>query len=152
MPHILTHTGSVAVPAHVRAGLGSFLLVLALWGGIAYDRRPPFEYISTEITPRMAQPGQSIIVHRHVRWHRRCEGEAWTEIVSADRIVTVYDKGYRFPSELGDTFAERSIALPVAMRSGTATYRGMIRFHNCGITSRFSPVEVPYQEASFEVR
>jgi hypothetical protein len=150
MPHALARP--IEGSAHLHAAAGSILIVLTLWGLITYDRREPFEYVSTEITPRIAQAGQSIIVHRHVRWHRRCEGEAWTEIVSVDRIVTAYDKGYRFPSELGDTYAERSISLPMAMRSGTTTYRGVIRFSACGLTSRLWPLEVPYQEATFEVR
>jgi hypothetical protein len=122
-------------------------------GFLVFDRRAPFEYLSTEIVPRIVYPGQTITVRRHVYWHRQCQGEAWTEIVSdTDRIITFYDRGTRYPAELGDTRADRSIQLPQTLRPGSATYRGTIKFPNCGLTSRWSPIIVPYQEVSFEVR
>lgn len=120
---------------------------------VAYDRRPPFSYISTELSPSVVMPGQSITVRRHVNWHRQCEGIAFTEVMSfTDRIVTIYDPGTRYPYELGDTYAERVISLPLTMRVGIATYRGLIRFRSCGITSHLWPIEIPYQERTFEVR
>lgn len=116
------------------------------------DRRPPVEYIATDITPRAVYPGGTITIHRHVVWHRKCEGTALTEVVSADRIVTNYDRNTRSPYELGDTRADRTIALPKTIAPGTTTYRGVLKFPNCGLTSRWWPIEVPYQEVTFEVR
>lgn len=133
----------------------SLAVALAIIGTllVSYDRRPPFTYISTDISPPIVMPGQSITIRRHVDWHRQCEGIAFTEIVSfSDHIVTNYDPGTRYPSELGDTYADRSIALPLTMRSGHAIYRGVIQFRTCGITSRIWPIDVPYQERTFEVR
>ncbi len=145
--YVATWGEHVQVAGVVAALIGTIAAALVI------DRRPPFEYVSTQITPTQAVAGQSIVVHRHVVWHRQCEGFAFTEIVNeADHIVTIYDRGVRYPAELGDTQAERSIALPLTMRPGLATYRGVIRFSSCGITSRWRPIEVPYQEVRFEVR
>lgn len=120
---------------------------------VMYDRRPPLSYISTEISPSVVSSGQPITVHRRVEWHRQCEGVAYTEIVNfSDRIVTPYDPGARYPYELGDTYADRSISLPLAMRAGKAAYRGVIKFRSCGVTSHLVPIEVPFQERTFEVR
>jgi hypothetical protein len=138
---------------HLQAAITSMVLAAMAVGFLMFDRRVPFEYLSTEIVPRVVYPGQSITVWRHVYWHRQCEGEAWTEIVSeTDRIITFYDRGSRYPAELGDTRAQRTIQLPQTLRPGGATYRGTIRFTKCGITSRWSPIIVPYQEVTFEVR
>lgn len=138
---------------HLQAAFTSMAIAFITLGLLIYDRRAPFEYLSTEITPRSVYPGQTIVVHRHVLWNRQCQGEAWTEIVSdTDRIITFYDRGTRYPAELGDTRADRSIQLPQTLRPGSATYRGTIRFPSCGLTSRWKPLIVPYQEVSFEVR
>lgn len=145
-PHVVTWY------EHVRdAGIAT-VVAIAVVGAFILDRRPPFEYISTEIMPKAASPGGPITVYRHVIWHRQCEGVAWTEIVGSDRIVTSYDRGSRAPFELGDVRASRIIILPKTIPPGPATYRGTIKFSNCGITSRWQPIEVPYQEVVFEVR
>ena len=136
--------------------LENFLVLPALAAAaivyLTFDRRDPFEYIDTTISPPVAIAGQPITIHRSVRWYRQCEGEAWTEIVGPDRIVNVYDRGVRYPSELGHTTADRQITLSKSMPDGTATYRGSIRFHSCGLTSRVMPISIQYQEVNFEVR
>lgn len=138
---------------HAYPAMVSMALALTIALFLVVDRRPPFEYVSTIIRPIVASSGDTIVVERHVIWHRQCEGVAFTEIVNnADHIITIYDKGVRYPSELGDTRVERSISLPLNMRSGTATYRGVIKFASCGITSRFHSIDVPYQEATFEIK
>lgn len=143
----------IAIKEHVFPALASTVIALSIALLLAFDRRPPFEYLSTAIRPNTITPGQTIVVQRHVVWRRKCEGIAFTEIVNnSDRIVTIYDRGVRYPFELGETYAERSISLPLAMRSGSATYRGVIKFESCGLTSRLFPIEVPYQEVSFEIR
>lgn len=150
-------TKALANVEHIGSYFREFCLAVALavTGALllAYDRRPPFTYISTDIYPSIVMPGQSITIKRHVNWHRQCEGIAFTEIVSfSDHIVTIYDPGVRYPSELGDTYADRSISLPLTIRPGQAIYRGLIQFKACGITSRIWPIDVPYQERTFEVR
>ncbi len=152
------HTVQPAITAkdrlreHAFPAIVSTVIALVFASLLAYDRRPPFEYVSTAIRPLSVVAGQTIVVQRHVVWHRQCEGIAFTEIVNPDRIVTIYDKGVRYPFELGDTYADRSISLPLSMRPGTAMYRGLIRFSKCGITSRLLPIEIPYQEIAFEIR
>lgn len=153
MATILPRLGTVASwHEHVRPAIWSVVLLTVIVGTLLYDRRPPFEYVSTQISPQIARAGGQIVIHRHVIWYRQCEGIAWTEIVGADRVITAYDRGTRSPYELGDVHASRIITLPQAMRQGEATYRGVIRFSRCGLTSRWWPIEVPYQEVSFEVR
>lgn len=152
MPIAIRRPAVTGWAEHAKIAAMSVGAVACVVGFLLVDRRPPFEYISTEITPHFSYPGGSITVHRHVIWHRQCEGTAWTEIVSADRIITNYDRGTRAPYELGDTKADRTLSLPQSMRPGQATYRGVIKFHNCGLTSRLRPIEIPYQEVLFEVR
>lgn len=133
------------------ASISMTVATMVVWFMI-YDRMEPFEYVKTEITPQVASPGEAITVHRHVIWRRQCEGWAFTEIVDGARIVTIYDVGVRYPAVLGETAADRRIELPVAMHSGQATYRGVIRFKSCGWTSRWWPLEVEYQPTTFNVR
>lgn len=137
---------------HVYPALISMVVALSFVVFLIFDRRAPFEYLSTAVSPPVAVAGQSIVVQRHVLWRRKCEGVAFTEIVSSDRIVTIYDRGTRYPFELGETWADRSIALPLAIRPGSATYRGVIKFASCGFTSRLVPLDIPYQEVTFEIR
>lgn len=137
---------------NAKTALLSMGVVALAVGFLLVDRRPPFEYVSSAISPVISYPGGSITVHRHVIWSRACEGVAWTEVVSADRIITNYDRGVRAPYELGDVRADRTLALPQSMRPGLATYRGVMKFSHCGLTSRLKPIEVPFQEVTFEVR
>lgn len=152
MPMVISRPAVASWHEHAKIAAITMGLVALAVTFLLVDRRPPFEYISSEISPRQVYPGGSITIHRHVIWHRMCEGVAWTEIVSADRIITNYDRGSRAPYELGDIKADRTLALPQSIRPGLATYRGVIKFNHCGITSRWWPIEVPYQEINFEVR
>jgi hypothetical protein len=130
----------------------------ALYAAIQYDRRPPLKYIDTKIVPTITRPGGDITVHRYVEWSRYCRGEATTDIISP--------KGYVFhrqmatpaiPPSLGFASVATSWTLPLDLLAdgdtvGTATYRGIIRFNDCGFTSWFVPLTVSYQEREFEVR
>ena len=123
---------------------------------VAYDRRPPFEYLETNIGPQPAQAGKEITVSRSVIWYRQCEGEAWTELVTPKGYVIPRERALRYPSFLGHTMGVSHILLPRDMipeneTYGSATYRGVIKFKNCGFTSRLWPLEVPYQETTFQV-
>ena len=119
---------------------------------VAYDRRDPFDYINTWITPEVATSGQEITVHREIIWRRQCEGEAWTEVVGSDRIMAIYDRGARYPAQLGETFTERKLTLSKALPNGAAIFRGVIKFKACGLTSRWVALEVPYQVVEFMVK
>lgn len=136
---------------HILAAPISIIFVIGSGVFARYDRAPPFEYITTEITPDRPEPGQEIYVRRRVIWHRICEGEAWTEIVGADRIVVIYDRGTRYPSQLGEQVSDRAIMLPKAMTEGPAVYRGIIRFKDCGLSSGLWPLEVRYMSVTFDV-
>lgn len=152
MPIAIRRPAVTGWQEHAKIAIISMASVACVVGFLLVDRRPPFEYVTTDITPKYSYPGGTITIHRHVIWYRACEGTAWTEIVSADRIITNYDRGSRAPYELGDTRADRALTLPQSIRPGQATYRGVIKFNRCGITSRLVPIEIPYQEVLFEVR
>ena len=136
----------IEVRQHLYAATTSMVIALSFVTVLSFDRWLPFEYLQTTIRPDPAQPGKPIIVHRNVNWRRQCEGVAWTEIVSSDSVVTVYDRGVRYPAFIGHTTTERKITLPIAMPEGPATYRGVIKFNKCGLTSRWWPLEVEYQQ------
>lgn len=144
---IREHLREHAYPAIISMSVALVAAVL-----LAYDRRTPFEYVSTTIRPSSVVAGDTIVVQRHVIWHRQCEGVAFTEIVSNDRIITTYDTGVRYPFALGESYADRSISLPLSIRPGAATYRGVIKFSTCGLTSRVVPLSKSYQEVPFEIR
>lgn len=146
------------VVSHCRAALGVVALTLALITALMFDRRPPFEYISTTIEPSPAVEGEAIEIHRHVVWHRTCDGEIYKEIVRPSGRIADYDRGYRpFPARMGrQRSAPGRIVLPRDMLEGegprgVAIYRGRVRFPACGLTSRIWPIEVPFQEIPFEV-
>lgn len=129
---------------------------IALWV-MVWDRAPPFEYVSTDLSPRPVEEGGILRVSRTVEWHRNCDGEIYREIVKPGGQVVQYDRGYRpYPFHLGRVSANSTFELPPVMLSpdayrGTAFYRGRVRFTRCGITSRILPIEVEFQEVGFEV-
>lgn len=129
---------------------------IAVWVFVV-DRAPPFEYVSTDLSPRPVEEGGILRVSRTVVWHRDCDGEIFREVVKPGGQIVHYDRGYRpYPFHLGRVTATSTFDLPPVMLSpdqprGTAIYRGRVRFTNCGFTSRIWPLEVPFQEAAFEV-
>ncbi len=145
------------VVGHLRAAIGAALLVLAGSFFLYRDRSPPFEYVSTDITPRPAQEGGVAHVTRHVIWHRHCDGEIYREIVKPSGQIALYDRAYRpFPSHLGSQSATSTFELPTLILSpnaerGKAVYRGRVRFRECGLTSRLWPIEIEFQEVEFDV-
>lgn len=142
---------------HARSLVGAFLVVLAGVALLQYDRRAPFQYIDTEIAPTRAAEGSTVTVTRKVEWQRPCDGEIYREVVNPNGLVSHYDRGYRpFPATLGTQTATSSFTLPPIMLApnetqGTATYRGRVRFADCGLSSRLWPIEIPFIEVPFEV-
>lgn len=134
------------------------LAAAVVFGLIRYDRRAPLVYVDTKVVPEPARAGGDITVHRYVEWRRQCGGEASTEIVSP--------KGYVYrramttpavPAGLGYASVTTTWTLPADLLAegdtiGTATYRGVIRFRDCGITSWILPLSISYQERHFDVR
>lgn len=142
------------VPTFVYAVLAAALVM----GLVRWDRRAPLMYVDTKVVPDPVKSGGDITVHRYVEWRRGCAGEASTEVVSP--------KGYVFsrvkstpavPQGLGYSSVVTTWTLPADLLAegdtiGTATYRGAISFHDCGITSWLVPLTIPYQERKFDVR
>jgi hypothetical protein len=147
----------IVVTRHVFAAIGSIMIVLFGTVLLQIDRAPPFEYVSTEISPAPATEGSPVTVTRNVIWHRNCDGEIMREVVKPGGQIVLYDKTYRpFPYMLGYQNARSSFDLPTIMLApdmskGTAIYRGRVRFTQCGLTSRLMPIEIPFQEVTFEV-
>jgi hypothetical protein len=145
------------VLGHLRAALGTATLALAFMTWLHFDRAPPFEYVSTDITPSPAVEGSMVTVSRNVIWNRNCDGEIFREVVKPGGQIVLYDRMYRpFPYRLGRQSAQSSFDLPTIMLSpdiskGSAIYRGRVRFTQCGLTSRLMPIEIPFQEVTFEV-
>lgn len=138
----------------VRRNFWPAIISIALAGSIIYDRRAPYEYISTDIEPQPAHAGDMVTVRRQGMWLRRCEGEGdvWREIVKTNKAVVSYDRGYtRIPYDLGYQEAESRFRLD-PMAPGHAKFRGRLMFWRCGLTSRIWPIEIPFQEVEFEVR
>lgn len=148
----------VTATRHLSAAVGSIVIVLGGTLLLQLDRAPPFEYVSTDITPNPTVEGSSVQVTRHVIWNRKCDGEIFREIVKPSGQIAFYDRTYRpFPYRLGQQSAQSSFELPTLMLSpdaqrGTALYRGRVRFPRCGLTSWLFPIVVEFQEVTFEVQ
>jgi hypothetical protein len=142
---------------HLRALVGCVIVALVALVLLQYDRRPPFEYVDTFVEPNPVAEGGELFIHRTVRWFRHCDGEIYREVVRPTGVVAEYDRGYRpFPYSLGQQSASSSFHLPASMLAkgqdhGVATYRGRVRFTDCGLTSRIWPIEVAFQPMMFEV-
>ena len=151
------------VALNIKPALGAIavaVLGLGVQVLIDYDRRAPYEYIDTIVTPSVAVEGQFVTLHRRGIWHRRCVGDAWREVVKPNGEITSYVRGYtRLPTEdeIGNTTeAESRFELPPAMiaktyDSGNAVIRGTIRFSDCGLTSRWLPIDIKFQTVAFTV-
>jgi hypothetical protein len=104
------------VTDHLRAFIGCVIAAMVGVTLLQYDRRPPFEYISTEIEPNSVPEGGELFIHRTVDWFRHCDGEIYREIVRPTGVVAEYDRGYRpFPYALGRQSASSSFHLPSSM-------------------------------------
>lgn len=137
---------------HVYGAILAMLFAVSVSAFLVFDRAPPLEFVTTDIVPASARPGDAVMVRRNTIWRRDCEGEAWTEIVGSNRIINFYDKGTRYPYDLGETHTDRTIEISKSISAGKAIYRGVVRFRSCGLTSRWRPIDVPYQEVEFEIR
>lgn len=145
-----------AFAEHLRAAAGTLLIVIPLGVWLHFDRMPPLEYIRTELSPSPAVEGGSLTVTRYVNWTRKCDGEIYRELVRPNGQLVNYTKNYRpYPYRLGEQSGSTTFRLPTMLmsgeQSGVAIYRGRLRFLNCGVTSRWWPIEVSFQEVSFPV-
>lgn len=125
-----------AVPTVLAVAAACFIAV-------QIDRRAPLAFEYGEIVPAHATSGAEVRVRWTVAWRRQCEGELWREIVGSDNVVRYYAKSYlRVPVILGRQTSDTSFTLTEGLPRGTAIYRGVIQFSQCGVTSRIVPLTV----------
>lgn len=122
-----------------------FLLGALIAAGVAWDRRNPLDIITLEVAPTSQVVGDWIVVRKEVRWHRRCVGDVYSEIVGSDKVIRYFTRetiGPPFDLEL-PTIHHRRIKIPIDVPRGPAVYRSAIIFRNCGITSRWGwPLDI----------
>lgn len=125
--------------------------VIALIVGVYVDRRDPFTIIEGGIEPSTIQAGQTIYVTRHTDWRRRCDGYIFREVVGSDRLIRPYTRAQiRVPAQLGPQTVKSTFRAPLDLPAGETVYRAVVKFYECGVTSRFWPLEVEVPEVSFD--
>lgn len=134
-----------ALAALVMIGAGVGIAAI-----IGVDRAAPLRFEAGEILPDPAKPGTLLRVRWRTQWLRKCEGVNSRELVGSDAVIRPYAKYVmRIPAFLGEQTADTEFWLPWTMPSGPTTYRAVIRFDNCGYTSRWWPIEVRVPDVQF---
>ena len=120
---------------------------------IAFDRKAPLTFLQGEVRPEMPVAGQTVSVRWHTIWNRRCQGTVSREIVGPDLIIRAYRRHWlRVPVRLGQQVSDTDFQLDKALPVGATIYRAVVRFEDCGLTSRLWPIEVVAPELWFDVR
>lgn len=139
-----------AWPAIAAAGVLMFGAVGAI--AIKTDRAAPLTMIEGHIMPDTVSSGERVTVRWQVDWRRICEGELSRQLIGSDKIVRAYQKRFvRIPVNVGTQYSDTPFKLPPGLPAGETTYEGIIRFRDCGITSRFVPLEVKVPPVYFNV-
>jgi hypothetical protein len=147
---------STLLRQHLQAFLTVSISSVFIFILVQFDRSPPLSYPADRtgvfIEPDPVKPGGSITQHRKFTWHRRCEATVYREVVGSNNIVRAYDAvKTRFPIYLGDQQGANTLVLPNGIPPGPAKLRVLYKFDECGITSRWWPLEVVVPELDFEV-
>jgi len=130
------------------------VLMLGAVGAIAIkaDRATPLTMIEGEIVPDTIRSGERITVRWLNHWNRICEGELSRQLIGSDKIVRAYQKRFvRIPINVGMQYSDTEFKLPPGLPPGETTYEGVVRFRECGFTSRFVPLEVKVPPVYFNV-
>ena len=133
---------NILVVPFIVAVIGAF----ALW-----DHREPMEHIRGKIVPNPAMPGQQVTVRWSSNWYRTCEASVHREIVTSDLIVRRYLPYKLMPVRLGEQTSETSFMLNEMQPPGLTSHRSTLRFDECGLLSRFWPIEIHSPPLYFEV-
>jgi len=137
---------------HIWAGTVLVLGAVTLASLVAADRTDPVILESGYIAEDPVRPGQRVHVRWTTTWQRQCEGVLSRELVGSDGVVKAYRKHFlRVPVNLGRQTSDTRFIVPEDMAQGEAVYSGIIRFHECGVTSRFVPLKVEVPEIGFSV-
>lgn len=137
---------------HVAAALVLVVSGLLITGFVTRDRAPPVSFEHGEIIPNEVRAGQRVVVRWTTHWNRQCEGELSREVSGPDNVVKAYRmRVLRVPVYLGRQTADTTFIVPIGMPPGPATYDGIIRFTDCGLTSRWHPIVVQVPQLSFTV-
>lgn len=125
-------------------------LVLAFW--LAADRAAPVRFIEGSIVPETVTPGQAVSVQWLDVWVRQCEATLSRELVGSDEIIRAYrSHPIRVPVKLGEQMSQTRFRVSANMPDGPATYRAILRFNDCGVTSRWWPIVVKVPSLHFTV-
>jgi hypothetical protein len=134
------------------AAIGVLIVGLALGIAIKADRAKPVLFVQATISPDPAIVGAMVNVRWTDVWYRRCEGELSRQIVSSDGVIHAYRKHImRIPVDLGQQQIDIPFFLPRGIPAGETIYQAVVRFNNCGITSRWWPLEVSVPSLTFDV-
>lgn len=130
------------------------VLIVGVIGAVSLkaDRAAPLTFIDGHVLPDPAPNGSGVIVRWNIEWYRRCEGELSRQLIGSDGIVRAYQKRFiRVPVNTGKQFSDTRFTLPPSLPEGATTYEGLIRFRDCGLTSRLWPLEVKVPALTFMV-
>jgi len=126
----------------VTAGAAIMLAVVARLL-LHLDRQPPVVFFAASVDPVIAAPGTKVGLTIWDTWTRACSGDVSREIVGSDGVIHAYRiKTARVPVRMGTQKFVTQFYVPHSMPPGPATYQSVVRFEDCGVTSRLWPLEV----------
>ena len=116
------------------------------------DRAPPVEFIEGTILPSLVIAGQRAQVRWNVDWKRQCSGLVSRELYDAEHQVRRYKPFIPpVPVQLGSQSVINEFWAFSSLPAGETKYRAIIRFTNCGFTSRWWPIELRVPDLTFQV-
>jgi len=133
-------------------------VLAAVAGGswLTADRPPPMVFWGGEVTPNpIVLDGADRLADAEWfgTWRKSCAGRIEAEVVDADKKKHAYvQQRIKPPPNLGDAFSQIKFAVPAILPAGRAYYHAVIRFRDCGLTSKIWPIEVGVPDLYFTVQ
>lgn len=126
--------------------------ILFVTGLVFYDHSPPFRFVSGDIIPAKAVPGQLVDVAITLDWKRLCELNV-TRVMrdgAGDEHKLPWSPSSP-PPRTGVLTSKRQIVIPTTAKYGPdACYRASI-YMTCGILDRAFPIKIDIPCIPFEI-
>jgi hypothetical protein len=145
---LYAETGELMRCNHIITAACAVLTVSMIALGIIVDRLPPISFISSEILPSTATPGETVTAQLFATYYRLCQAQVTRDLIGSDKVIHTYAPHWAsVPGRKGEQEVEIPFQLPAKISSGKAIYQAMLVFRSCGITSRLFPIVIYTPEA-----
>lgn len=142
----------MTTPNRTHLAAAVFASIVFLSGLFFWDHSPPFRFVSGDIIPSKASPGQIVDVSIALDWKRLCELDV-TRVLrdgAGDEHKLPWSKSSP-PPRLGVLTSKRQIVIPTTAKYGTsACYRASI-YLTCGVFDKMFPIKIEVPCIPFEI-